>query len=65
MLKSQKLITLTTEFDSYDGRIISHVASIEPALQVQLDLEKAQTTEVDIEILVLSSSFFVQLPSAQ
>ncbi|KAH6910667.1 hypothetical protein BKA70DRAFT_90687 [Coprinopsis sp. MPI-PUGE-AT-0042] len=50
-LTSQKTLTLTTEFDSFDGRIFVPEASSEPKLQVQLDIEKAQTTEVDIEIL--------------
>ena len=52
---TNKTFTLTTEFDSWDGRIMVSETTNEPALQVQMDLERGQTTEVDIEILVSSA----------
>jgi hypothetical protein len=50
---AQKTITLTTEFDNYDGRMHVTENTSEPALQVQMDLEKAEETEVDVEITVI------------
>lgn len=46
----EKGVKLSTLFDTYDGDVIG--SDTEPALQVQMDLERAQTTESDIEILV-------------
>lgn len=54
-MASQKTVMITTEFSRDDGRFSPSEPSSRPALQVQLDLEAAQTTEVDIEILVLST----------
>jgi hypothetical protein len=53
---AQKMITLTTEFDDFDGRMRATENSSEPVLQVQMDLEKAQETEVDVEITVIANS---------
>lgn len=57
LLTSQKMVTLTTEFDDYDGRILASEKTSEPVLQVQMDIEKAQETEVDVEITVIAYLF--------
>ncbi|KAH6910675.1 hypothetical protein BKA70DRAFT_1146860 [Coprinopsis sp. MPI-PUGE-AT-0042] len=44
-----KAVPLSTKFDPYDGDLYGSDTS--PALEVQMDLEKAQTTETDIEVL--------------
>ncbi|KAH6910674.1 hypothetical protein BKA70DRAFT_90818 [Coprinopsis sp. MPI-PUGE-AT-0042] len=44
-----KGVKLSTEFDQYDADIFASDSF--PTLQVQMDLEKAQTTETNIEVL--------------
>ena len=51
----QKTLTVSTAFSLDDGSVLPSEIAKDPALRVQLDLEKAQTTEVDIEILVNAS----------
>jgi hypothetical protein len=41
---------MSTKYDDYDGDMYG--SDTAPALEVQMDLEKAQTTETDIEVLV-------------
>ncbi|KAH6910605.1 hypothetical protein BKA70DRAFT_88437 [Coprinopsis sp. MPI-PUGE-AT-0042] len=55
---TQKTVTFTTEFSRDDGRLAPSEISSQPALLVQFDIEKAQTTEVDIEIL---NGFWIDL----
>ncbi|KAF6750961.1 hypothetical protein DFP72DRAFT_908930 [Ephemerocybe angulata] len=45
----EKGVNLTTLFDYYDGGILGSEA--DPTLEVQMDLDKAQSTDSDIEIL--------------
>jgi hypothetical protein len=50
---SQKKVTITPEFHPGYGHLSPSESSSQFALYVQFDVEKAQTTEVDIEILVI------------
>ncbi|KAH6910676.1 hypothetical protein BKA70DRAFT_1424332 [Coprinopsis sp. MPI-PUGE-AT-0042] len=45
----EKAVPLSTNFDPYDADVYG--SDTAPALQVQMDLEKGQTTETDIEVL--------------
>ncbi|KAJ3541746.1 hypothetical protein NMY22_g3769 [Coprinellus aureogranulatus] len=47
---AEKGVTLSTLFDEYDADVIA--SDNQPALQVQIDLERAQSEDSDIEILV-------------
>jgi hypothetical protein len=47
---------MSTEFDPYDADVYG--SETLPALQVEMDLEKAQTTETDIKVLVTDNNRF-------
>ncbi|KAJ3511450.1 hypothetical protein NMY22_g15643 [Coprinellus aureogranulatus] len=52
---AEKGVTLSTLFDEYDADVIA--SDDQPALQVQIDLERAQREDSDIEILCKGQTF--------
>ncbi|KAF6743903.1 hypothetical protein DFP72DRAFT_107011 [Ephemerocybe angulata] len=55
--KWDKVYNLSTSFDPYDGEVEASLT--DPALLVQIDLKKAQTSESDIEVL---NGFWIEYP---